>query len=322
MKLSEIRGKLQRLSGEFPPDNLPPEAKEILSGLGILYNGESSPVQRIDSILSQTDTNNYGTSSDTLPYNSYPFGVKTRNTYPRLVAICRGKHKLGTFLEIMLAKSKKMEMNHHDEEKLVIILTDKWDSDVFGMYEKNFLRYAFRYRIHYIFLLFTEYGITNIPFLPKDFAANGSTYFDDFEDDEAIEEVIRISNGEPIEFTIISLEYAPRKYRIQNYKFDLNNMIWEKTDEQGTVGGNIPSQHLPQFIENILWITEKKENFITPKSRMLEDTVCRLKVAGKVVEWNREYEFNGRDTLFNELDETIFEFIQYCEWNKIVCPVK
>ena len=65
------------------------------------------------------------------------------------------------------AKMARKYRNQPDVLKTVIIVTDYWDPKQFKEYEKEMLQYALKDGIWYIFLLATDYGVTQIPFLPN-----------------------------------------------------------------------------------------------------------------------------------------------------------
>lgn len=306
MKLSEIRKGLQCENREGVLKGMNRDAVEILSSLGLFQNTDISPMRTIDNILSQKGAVMCGDDWGTLPYNTYPFGTPG-TLQPRLLTICRGKEKLGHFLEEVLAKSWKMQRKYPHEEKTVIILTDKWDNATFKKHEKIFLKYAVQNEIRYIILLITDYGITEIPFLPKNPATLRAIQFEDIENDEVVDDMTRLLDGRPIEFSIT--EYAPQNDEMVNFKFYLEDMRWVRTDKQGIAEGNIQPDYLQQFIEDIKWITDMRKKVVAPKSKTVDAPICRLKIAEKTAEWVRGAMYTEDDRRFSELEHSVWGFI-------------
>lgn len=104
--------------------------------------------------------------------NTFPFGTKTHSGHPDYIGIaCTGKTSLRKVLNSAEKHCWDMELGHWGREvdKTVIILTDKWDQVQFQRdYEKIFLRYALRDRVLFLFFLVNHYGVSRIPFLPRD----------------------------------------------------------------------------------------------------------------------------------------------------------
>ncbi len=165
------------------------DARSILEEIGIFERGHTTLGEKIDNILGEitskgsansssgsanssngrTNSSN-GRGNTTISsgngplFNTYPFGKRTNKLHPCLLAICKGKKRLKTVFDYVINHSSKMRSLR--EEKTVIIFTDKWNNSTFEQYEEELAYNALNYGIHYIILLFNNYGITHIPFLP------------------------------------------------------------------------------------------------------------------------------------------------------------
>lgn len=181
MKLSEFHEEFKFACREDILRRMPQETVKMLRNLGLFCSNHQSPLQILDDIVNQPEAED-GESAD---YNIYSGNVKKRKLPPpksRLVAICKGQQKLPGFLRGILRESRNM-IRDSNGEKQITVLTDKWDLSVFHKYERDFLISALRDKVQYIFLLVTEYGITDIPFLPQGFRFNGLIIDDDEDSD-------------------------------------------------------------------------------------------------------------------------------------------
>lgn len=101
--------------------------------------------------------------------NTFPFGQKTDKIYHDYIGITIGGNpNLQKVLENAERHCWDMERGlDHSEEKTVLIITDKWDQMRFQQeFEEIFLRYAIKDRVLFMFILVTDYGASQIPFLP------------------------------------------------------------------------------------------------------------------------------------------------------------
>ena len=111
-------------------------------------------------------------------YNSYPFGDVSNNLYNRFLGICWPKTKLNDVLKAALVWAEEIK-KHNDpdefkdsldippyEHAAAFILTYKWDAVAFRKLEERFLEYA-ACGIWFVFILVTDYGCVQIPFLPN-----------------------------------------------------------------------------------------------------------------------------------------------------------
>ena len=85
-------------------------------------------------------------------FNCYPLEVGVTKTFPLCLAICRGDEQLETVFDKMLEQAQKI-VETYPEGKLVkrniVLLTDKWDKDIFKSYKSKFLEYEVL--IHFVF---------------------------------------------------------------------------------------------------------------------------------------------------------------------------
>lgn len=85
-------------------------------------------------------------------FNCYSLEVGITKTFPLFLAICRGDEQLETVFEKILEQAQKI-VAVYPEGKLVkrniVLLTDKWDKNVFENYRDRFLEY--KGLIHFVF---------------------------------------------------------------------------------------------------------------------------------------------------------------------------
>ena len=98
--------------------------------------------------------------------NTYPFGVPS-GLYPDFLGVCVGKTRLQTVLAKAEDHCERAIIKYPNEEKTVIIVTDKWDNSMFRKdFAGTFINFACQNNIVFIILLITDFGISKIPFLP------------------------------------------------------------------------------------------------------------------------------------------------------------
>lgn len=99
--------------------------------------------------------------------NTYPFGEKSARVFPEFLGVCAGGATINSTLnEVKRYCERAQKVLPLEDEKTVVLLTDKWDGPMFHKkYELDFLRYSLENNVLFIFLLVTDYGISRIPFL-------------------------------------------------------------------------------------------------------------------------------------------------------------
>lgn len=146
------------------------------------HTPEAGVLENIDEFLGQHSE----TESDPSPfiakgpwYNSFPFGEKTKEVFPRFLGICRGKTKLKEVLDAALDHCVDVVRKYgskEDEPRTVMILTDKWDDKTFKGYEERFLKHTAMDGIWFVFLLATDYGYAQIPFVRNSMYSFAKSY--------------------------------------------------------------------------------------------------------------------------------------------------
>ena len=196
--LMEIKHDLLREFQGFRNDGFPPElAKLELGGISeqiyvilrdIFSEYEGTYSKRIETFLG--DKNPSGLSG----INTYPFGEPTNNIYRDFFGICAERSNLDLVLDKAL-RHCELVLSHYEAEdrKAVIILTNKWNDYKFHKkYFSEFLRYALIENVIFVFLLYSDYAVTLIPFLPlslHDFESFRRTYLKRLHD-EGLKKII------------------------------------------------------------------------------------------------------------------------------------
>ena len=153
-------------------DDFPPElAKLEIGGISeqvysvlrkIFSEYEGTYSKRIETFLGDKN------SSCLSGINTYPFGEPTNDIYRDFFGICAERSNLDLVLDEAL-RYCELVLNHYEAEdhKAVIILTNKWNDYKFHKkYFSEFLRYALIENVIFVFLLYSDYAVTLIPFLP------------------------------------------------------------------------------------------------------------------------------------------------------------
>lgn len=275
-------------------------------------NRERNIIQNIDDVLHEQYKDKRSTAEPL--YTIYPFGDSAGIAYPRFLAVCRAGETLNnTFAEIS-KQSKKMAKLYGKDcnfDKTVILLTDKWDFKTFKKYEKEFLNYALHDGIWYIFLLVTEYGCTQIPFLPNDRTALRNIPYAEVEDDITFEDMLRRLEGQPFEYSFDGGTWTANEIV---YYFDA--FSWHKESVAEKCAGKIPCDALRDFLEKIFWIADIPEEEIILVSRAVDAPVSTLHIFGKTVEWDDVSV--GTEKHVNKLAKIVKNFIKKCEENSTV----
>ena len=298
--------------------------KVMLQDACLLDDNNLIPLQNIDIIIAQDGANIQ--SSNHPWYNTIPFGTKSstyafdanNRTFPRLLAICRGETTLPSILRKIKEQCPKIVEEYPDKtksdfNKIVVLLTDKWDTSKFEKYDKVFLNHALQDDFRFIILLVTAYGYTQIPFLP-----NNRNELDKFsnvivEDDFTINDLKNLLTS----FESFEYEYYDRTRKQlapKTYIFHLEFMKWDKIpDFEFIESGRIREKALLKFIKNVLWIKDSLESRIESKSikQDKDSSIYVLHIFGKEVSWHPVSK--DEDKLFGELTESMEEFMEKCD---------
>lgn len=275
------------------------------------HNKSASPLKNIDDILEgQTRVD-----ADGRPwYNTWPFGIPTEEIYSKFLAVCRGEQKLKGVFDVVIKQSKKIAehyRNCHGQEKTVMILTDKWDYDTFRKYEKKLLNHAIQDGIWYIFLLVTDYGYTQIPFLPNDRNAISHLDGETIEDDLAFENILDMLQEYPFEYSMSGGTFQP--FESVHYRFDIYSFCWEKHSlREGDAYGKIWEKDLKQFLKSISWITIERQSIIKPQVWALDLPTRKLNIFGRTIEWDAAFDEDG-DRQYALLQKALDRFVAGCE---------
>lgn len=279
------------------------------------HSPEMSALDSIDAILNDECEAPEGTGKQkgTEWYNSYPFGVETDVIYSRFLGICRGKTKLDSVFKEAIRHSKDVvdccstyvewSVYHQPHDRTTIILTDKWDVKTFAKYEKAFIRYACKHDIFPVFLLVTDYGYTQIPFLPNDRDKVRGMILD--EDPDRVE-ARRMFNLLPVEYieqgSVIDLIH-----RIE-YTFRFDEKTWEckhPYDENGVIRGTIPDRAAKRFFNDVFWITVADDSDLHTDAKGIVCTGYSLSVFGKKLFWDASTIDENGDPRFIKLNKAI-----------------
>ena len=291
----------------------------------ILDNDKGNgPLQNIDDILEGKDLGGIN-PKDGPWYNTFPFGTPTDETYSRYLAVCRGKMLLRTVLSAVKKQSKLIAEkfgNDASVTKTVIVLTDKWDTNIFQRFEKVFLKHAALHGIWYIFLLVTDYGYTQIPFLPNNRYAQKKLAFEYNENELTKRKMQRLLQDMPV------LEYRTNGgswNHLENYSFtvDLFDYTWTKRFDPGLVSsrsetpgitsGIVHEDAMRRFLESVMWIKRSPERKIAPKIHGAGAESHSLDIFGKHVEWDGAASSENGEERFKDLQRMIERFIRDCE---------
>ena len=307
MKISDIRNELNRINMHENPIEIPGTAKEMLQGAGVMENDKLIPLQNIDSIIAQDGAkSNCGKPW----FNTIPFGTPS-DTFPYLLAVCRGKSTLPGILRKIKGQCSKIVKKYpgKDTEKIVVLLTDKWDTNTFEKYDKVFLNHALKDNFSFIILLVTEYGYTQIPFLPNDRHMLDSCRGEKIEDDLSMDDIYRYLKDYPFEYHFST---TLDKYGNTEYIFNVEYMTWEKHSFREHCVGHISRRSLNALVKKLCWIIDSKENSISFYNS--KDNFFKLKIFGKTVEWDFIPEYEEKN--IKELPVAIRKFIEACEKHK------
>ncbi len=319
MKLSEIRKLCGQRFNQERNDVLCQEISHIDEGFIchvdrdiLTHDPDLSPLCNIDFALDELK-NQHHISAGNPFYNTWPYGVPS-DLYPRFLAICRGEKTLNEAFKEMQAKSFKIAKKYGMDksvQKTVILLTDKWNNNTFRKYEKYFLNHALHDDIWYIFLLVTDYGYTQIPFLPNTKSILRSIEDNLVEDDITFEDMIELLREYPFEYQYMGGSWD--RYKSKAYCFDCYELLWYRNDLYGKTKGYIPEKYLRLFLENAIGITNiNKVSFRYINA--IDAPVNRLNIFGKTIEWDI---LDNMDYYMKKTIVSLLKLIDECEKNRI-----
>ena len=252
-------------------------------------------------------------------YNSYPFGVKPAPTLPEYIGVCEGKTTFKSIMDDVTRQCEAVKRDlNEDDNKIILVFTDKWNTPEFRKrYAVPFINYAHKYNILFMFMLVTDFGVRDIPFLSwnhdidKDievFLDNND--LDEIEEDDMTAEVkiYRIRNilccGN---HDICSFESKGRK--IYNYsdafkcEFDFDQLQYKYVAANNSSGtaktGNISLKAFQEFAL-VIYNSIYSPFVRVQKPRKVNDSydLKIVNVAGRHFEW-----YEAKKQVFKKLEE-------------------
>ena len=245
-------------------------------------------------------------------YNSYPFDAETDIIYSRFLGVCRGKTRLDAVLKEAVRHIENVErFCKHYYEKTTVILTDKWDAKTFAKYEKAFVRYACKYNNFPIFLLVTDYGYTQIPFLANDRDIVGELLLDEYVDRD---EALKIFHDLPMEY-IEQGSFIDNIWHRSEYTFKFKERVWELNrvyTENGRTSGTIPDRAAKKFFNDVLWIANADDKELVVNGSIDTESYA-LSIFGKNLYWDASATDKNGDPRYIKLSKSISKLIESLE---------
>lgn len=255
-------------------------------------------------------------------YNTWPFGTPTEEIYSKFLAVCRGKRKLKDVFDVVVQQSKKIAKHYpisHGQDKTVMILTDKWDYDTFRKYEKKLLNHAIQDGIWYIFLLVTDYGYTQIPFLPNNRNALKHLDIEKIEEDLTYEDILDMLCKNPFEYSMSGGTW--QQHEQEHYSFDPDELRWEKYSLlNGNSYGKIRKNDLKRFLKSVSWIADESRTMLVSQVRTLDAPTRELRIFGKTIEWDAGVGEDS-DSQYALLQKDLDRFVLECEKHADTCSI-
>lgn len=136
--------------------------KEVFTDPSVQVNG------RLHALGELLTNNGYGGPGSII--NTFPFGIKPSPPSPFYLGCCEGADEdIADVWKDADRQCKLMIKEFPNEEKTILIMTDKWNDPKFqSKYAGKFISYAIHHNIVFIFLLVIPAGMSVIPFLPLD----------------------------------------------------------------------------------------------------------------------------------------------------------
>lgn len=219
--------------------------------------------------------------------NTYPFGTPTKDVFSEFLGICVGETKLQQALEAVRRYCENTKKLPSQDEKTVVLLTDKWDGTIFReKFELGFLHYALENNILFIFLLVTDYGIIRIPF----FARNRA-------DLNELQERNYYIEKEYTGVTALNIlkQSAPCTYERHSgtwaignnefYSFDFNTMRCEIESAGKIQIKKIPKSAALKFAAVFYEFLKQPDKANVDSTLVLDAGYCRAKVFDVCFEW-------------------------------------
>lgn len=232
--------------------------------------------------------------AESIPVNTYPFGIKTTDVFPEFVGICADDLNLRSALKAIKVQCDKMcQMLSSNQEKTIVLLTDKWDGPVFKkQFELSFLNYALNYNVLFVFLLVTDYGISRIPFLAQNrfqLEMLSKRGYDIEQTDVGTEALKLLNNFSPCIYRYRSGTWAApgsAEFHDDTYLFDFKAKICEITnayDER--IRKKIPNHSAHRFALSVYPFFGQEQQAFGEPTRVLDAGACTAEVFGVRFDW-------------------------------------
>ena len=331
MKLSEIRRICEVNVGECRNEALckavckEPEMGTIYEPL--IYTADrdimnfdrrKTPLRNIDDFLFEY-REGHSRRNGNWRFNTWPFGEPTGTIYERFLAICRDKMTLDKVLGYTVEQCGKIAEQYKNDPSADtggIVLTDKWDPMVFQKYEKKLLQYAIHDGVWVVFLMVTDYGYTQIPFLPNSKDELKGLKRERIESDMLLEDYIRLQNGFSIEYSQNAGVWNRHEGALYEFDVSTGKRKWQKKCPEGAFHGAINGNALRHFLEKTYWIYEMPNDVIEYVHMAKDSGSFQLRIYGKEVLWDVAALSETGDRKYSELMEAITSFLESCEKTK------
>lgn len=299
------------------------DVERILSGRGLSgenpWNGAGNggPLEILDELI---EGDGAGKSDGTDKsgkepfYNTYPFGTPTDKLFSRFLCVCRGNKRLRPVMDRIADQSRKIARafpGSDRNEKTVILLTDKWDYEIFKDYESIFLDYAVNHGIWYIFVLVTPYGYTQIPFLPND--RNALRQYDNCSilGNMPVQGILRCIDESP--FTYDTTGGTWKLYERSSMRFDVARRMWEMDSAtEPFKHGKIPQRELNVFAKSIEWLTDEHIPTPQPDNYALDAPTATLNVLGRKIDVGLAMSYSSDNDKMGNLKSALQKLVSAC----------
>ena len=261
--------------------------------------------------------------------NIYPCSKNKKTVAPEFLGLCYGKTTLRNILNRVEDQCEKMIRNYTTKQnKTILILTDKWDTQMFkAEYAATFLNYAHTHKILFMFLLVSEFGVSQIPFLTWDrgqyqirsgWVLTNSCYISGNDKQNHYVALDLLMNK--CEKSVYMERYGSynKEYRYfgSNFKFDFYNReyTFEKVtiddDAFDVITGNIPLEAIEKFVAAVSEYRTLKEQTYTDFFGGPSDSFnCFAELFFKCFNWKSII----KDPFYTRLREAYIELIKDCQ---------
>ena len=249
-----------------------------------------------------------------LDFNTFPFGFKTDDeVYSRFVAFCRGDDTLVKIFNEILKQSEKIYRKYEYDQyadKTVMIVTDKWDVSTFRKYEKRLLENAINKDVWCIILLATDYGYTEIPFLPHDRDAFRYERHSFIENDLDIRDMMDMIDEDAIIYTVSGGALNLNEqivFRTDSFHFEIEKV------GTGVYHDSVDNKALSVFLDKVSWLADKDNETPQPFVQAKDGAEYTLHIFGRDLKWDSAACNRGGDPRFVRIYNAIDKLYKACE---------